>query len=481
MAENPEQPENESSGNDSAPSADKANARIFFQRAEKAAASRNYDYAIDLYIDGIKSCPDAVEDGHQKLRLVSVQRRAAGRKKTGMMEAMKLNVSGKDHLKAMLNAELLLAKEPGNISFMEGMLKNAVKLKLENTIMWLVAFMFEEVLTGKKIVRPRYELIRDALLVVAETADEGGSFELAVSALQRAYNVQEYLARAMPQDLVVVNKLRDISSRLTILSGKYDSADSFRDSVRDADSQKDLQETERLVQSRDRLSELIEKAKAKIEAEPNESANINALVDLLTKREDIPREKEAIQVLEKAYKQSDNYRFKLRADDIRLRQIKRKARELKNKDNDAALREFQKKRLRFEIDVFKERVEMYPTDLRMKYQYGERLFAARMFDEAIPIFQEAKADPKSRQQCVVLIGRCFLEKEYSGPAMDTFRDGIENHEIKGDEISKELHYWLARALEAEGQGDDARKIYGQLIQWDFNYRDVRDRMDALKK
>ncbi len=124
---------------------------------------------------------------------------------------------------------------------------------------------------------------------------------------------------------------------------------------------------------------------------------------------------------------------------------------------------------------------MYPTDLRMKYQYGERLFAAHMFDEAIPIFQEAKADPKCRQQCVVLIGRCFLEKEYSGPAMDTFRDGIENHEIKGDEISKELHYWLARALEAEGQGDDARKIYGQLIQWDFNYRDVRDRMDALKK
>ena len=80
-----------------------------------------------------------------------------------------------------------------------------------------------------------------------------------------------------------------------------------------------------------------------------------------------------------------------------------------------------------------------------------------------------------------LIGRCFLEKEYLAPAIDTFREAIESHEIKGDELSKELNYWLGRSLEADERPDEAVKIYGQLIQWDFKYRDVRARMDALRK
>lgn len=463
------------------PSADMAKARTFFQRAEKASATRNYDYAIELFIDGLRSWPDAVQEGHQKLRLVSVQRRAAGGKKPGMMEAMKLPMTGKDYVKAMLNSETLLAKDPSNIGHMEGMLKNAVKLKIDQTIMWIVGFMFEEVLTDKKVVRNRYELIREALLQASESAEARGDLELAVTALQRAYNLMEYLSRALPQDLDVANQLRDSSSRLTILKGKYGSGEDFRSSVRDADSQKDLQATDRLVQSEDKLGELITKAKARLEAEPDEPANINALVDLLTKREDYAREKEAVQILEQHYKRSENYRYKLRADDIRLRQLKRKGRELQKNGEMDALKKFQSKRLQFEIDVFHERTGIYPTDLRMKYQYGERLFAARRFDEAIPVLQEAKADPKNRLSCAVLIGRCFLEKDYLGPAIETFRDGIQNHEIKGDDLSKELHYWLGRALEAEGQAEDAGKTYGQLIQWDFNYRDVRDRMDAMKK
>ncbi|GAG18535.1 unnamed protein product, partial [marine sediment metagenome] len=92
--------------------ADKAKARTFFKRAEQAAASRHYDYAIELFINGLACWPEAVEDGHQKLRLVGVQRRNAGGKKPGMMEAVKTPMTGKDPLKAMLNAELLLAKDP---------------------------------------------------------------------------------------------------------------------------------------------------------------------------------------------------------------------------------------------------------------------------------------------------------------------------------------------------------------------------------
>ena len=235
------------------------------------------------------------------------------------------------------------------------------------------------------------------------------------------------------------------------------------------------------MQSTDKLTLMIEKAKQDLEADPNDTYKVNVLVDLLTKEEDTERENEAIRVLEDAYQRLDNYRFKHRADDIRLRQVRRKHREVQGSGDDQAKAEFLRKRMKFELDVFKERVDVYPTDLKIKYQYGERLFVAEQFDEAIPVLQEAKADPKVRLRCALLIGRCFLEKEYLAPAIDTFREAIESHEIKGDELSKELNYWLGRSLEADERPDEAVKVYGQLIQWDFNYRDVRARMDALRK
>ena len=48
--------------------ADKTKARTFFKRAEQAAASRNYDYAIELFINGLTCWPEAVEDGHPGAR-----------------------------------------------------------------------------------------------------------------------------------------------------------------------------------------------------------------------------------------------------------------------------------------------------------------------------------------------------------------------------------------------------------------------------
>jgi hypothetical protein len=460
---------------------DKANARTFFKRAQQAADSRNYDYAIQLYLDGLKCWPDAVEEGHQMLRLVGVLRRNAGGKKPGMMEAVKTPMTGKDTLKAFLNSASLLARDPNNLTYMEGMLKNAVKMKLVDTVSWLAPLMYEELLTAKKLHAGRYFLIRDSLAQTAEEYEARGDLEHAITAMQRAANVMERLFQEKPHDLEVSNTLRDTSSRLTILKGKYGSGESFRDSIKDAESQAEIYDHDRLVQSTDKLTLMIEKAKQDLEADPNDNYKVNVLVDLLTKEEDAERENEAIHVLEDAYHRLDNYRFKHRADDIRLRQVRRKHREVQDSGDDQAKAEFRRKRMKFELDVFKERVDVYPTDLKIKYQYGERLFVAEQFDEAIPILQEAKADPKVRLRCALLIGRCFLEKEYLAPAIDTFREAIESHEIKGDELSKELNYWLGRSLEADERPDEAVKVYGQLIQWDFNYRDVRARMDALRK
>ena len=57
---------------------------------------------------------------------------------------------------------------------------------------------------------------------------------------------------------------------------------------------------------------------------------------------------------------------------------------------------------------------------------------------------------------------------------------LGEHEIKEDEIGREMHYWLGRASEEGGDAKAALKTCGQIIQWEYNYKDVRRRIDKLR-
>jgi len=104
-----------------------------------------------------------------------------------------------------------------------------------------------------------------------------------------------------------------------------------------------------------------------------------------------------------------------------------------------------------------------------------------MFDEAIPCFQEARLDPRNRMACNLFTGRCFFEKKLYGPAIDVLTTLSKEHEGRGDETSKEIYYWLGRAFEADGRNESAAETYNQLIQWDYNYRDVRERIQKVRQ
>ncbi|HEX2973364.1 MAG TPA: tetratricopeptide repeat protein [Tepidisphaeraceae bacterium] len=122
----------------------------------------------------------------------------------------------------------------------------------------------------------------------------------------------------------------------------------------------------------------------------------------------------------------------------------------------------------------------YPTDLGYKYQIAHRLFALKRFDEAIPMFQQARSDPKLKVDASVLLGRAFLEAGYPDEAADTLQSVMDEYEVKGDERSKEMYYWNGRALEEKGSLEQALKRFSQVAQWEFTYQDVQTRIKALR-
>ena len=142
-------------------------------------------------------------------------------------------------------------------------------------------------------------------------------------------------------------------------------------------------------------------------------------------------------------------------------------------------KKLQVNRLRFELKVFKERLDRYPTDNRVKFEYGVRCFEAGRFDDAIPLFQAARVDPKNRTVCGLYLGRCFFRKGYNSQAIAALQEAIEDHPFKDDDLAKSMLYWLGQAQEADGNVDDCKKTYGKILQMDYNYRDVRARLKTL--
>src|SRR6476659_4303444 len=69
------------------PLEDRKKAKAFFDRGGTVAGTGNYDYAIEMYIQGLNLDPEGVE-GHQALRDISLRRKAGGGKAIGMLQMM---------------------------------------------------------------------------------------------------------------------------------------------------------------------------------------------------------------------------------------------------------------------------------------------------------------------------------------------------------------------------------------------------------
>jgi len=448
-------------------------ARVFFQKAKAAAESKNYDYAIDMYLEGLQRAPDALEEGHVPLCELGLQRRGKGSKKPSMVERVK-RMRGKNPLEQMLNAEYLFAKDPDHLPYAEAMLKAAVEGGYTKTANWIANLIFQ---TNNAIEKPSlqmYLLLKDSYVAL-------GQYDKAVAACQRAVHMR-------PQSKELADEFKNLSAELAMAKGKYDGNGDFRQSIRDREVQAKLYAQDRIIKTEDYRASAVEDARRAYARDPDQRKNIITLADALADLETDEAENEAIQLLEDAYETHDDFNFKERAGLLRIRQIKRKAREAKKlveaqpgtPGAKARMEELTAALSAAELQHYRLCVEHYPTDLAAKYEYALRLMRSGRYNDAIPLFQDAQKDPRRKIAAMDKIGYCFFMKGWYADAVDVFQRAIEAYEINDDAVAKELRYNLARACEEQGEKEKALEIYRKIAQLDFGYKDVSDRVDRLR-
>jgi tetratricopeptide (TPR) repeat protein len=448
-------------------------AQSFFQKAQEVAVTGNYDYAIDLYLDGLRFAPDAVEEGHLPLCELGLKRQEKGGKKPTMMERMK-RMRGKTALEQMLNAEYLYARDPDHLPYAEAMLKAAVTGGYERTAKWLANFIFQTNNAAQKPSLRTYVLLKDVYRTL-------GEYDKAVAACQ-------YAIRLKPSDAQLAEDYKNLSAELTMARGRYDQEGDFRTSIKDREAQEKLHAQQGVVKTEGYRLLAVEEAKKQYAADPSLPKNIYNLAQALSDLQTDQGENEAIELLESAYKTKSDFSYKQQAGQLRMKQLRRKRRRAKaaleaNPDDAAArsaVEELAAQANEVELEHYRLCVENYPTDLQFKYEYGARLARNRQYDEAIPLFQEAQKDPRRKIAAMDKIGFCFFMKGWYADAIDIFTQAIDAYEIKDDGVAKDLRYNLARSYEQQGDTDKALEIYRKIAQLDFGYKDVRQRVDRLR-
>lgn len=456
------------------PEEDRKKGKLFFDRGRTAAETGNYEYAIAMFIDGLAQDPD-LKEAHQQLRDISLRRKAGGGKALGWLskEGMSLRRSSKDDKQAMLNAEKLLAYDPGNTDLMVTMIQAAQRAGYYDTVLWLGPILMRANTDTTKPDHTKFIILKD----IYKTVDQ---WHLAIEAAHKALEMR-------PDDMDLSTELNHLSAQLTMKRGKYDSSTSFRDSVKDMQKQSDLMAGDSDLRTTSAIDRMIELARQELAESPNEPGKITKLVDALLKAETMDRENEAIELLNDAYKKSGQFRYRLRIGEIKLAQLNRMERSMRaslgtspspaDKSNYA---QFVQEKTEEELKEFQMAADAYPTDVRFRFEAAKRLFMLRRFTDAIPVFQHARTDPKYRADATLALGRSFLEADYLDEAHDTIKTLIDEYPVPGDKRSMQMNYWMGRTLEKKGDVPAALKYFSQVAQWDFNYLDVQSRIKSLR-
>ncbi|HEX4054551.1 MAG TPA: hypothetical protein VHX86_09830 [Tepidisphaeraceae bacterium] len=456
------------------PPEDRAKAKVFFDRGRTVAGTGNFEYSIEMYLQGFSLDPDAT-DAHQELRDISLKRKASGGKAIGFLEAMKLKRPTSDDKVNMLNAEKLLSYDPGNTDPMQSLLQSAYRGGYWDTVLWIGAIFQKANADDKKPDFNKFIVLRDVFKGLKR-------WRLAADACQ-------YALMLRPNDMDLATELKNLGAMDTMESAGYSKGGSFRDQIRDMNKQSMLLTGDKDFADLDSQQAIIHQAELDYKAEPHDPGKAIRLIEALEKTEHPDFEAKAIELLQEWFDKTKQFRYRQRIGAITMRQLARMERgkreaflkDQKNEQIKSEYTQFIREKLEFELKEFELAAEAYPTDMRWRFEIGRRLLSLGRFHDAIPVLQQARNDPKFRVDAGNMLGLAFFHAGFLDEADDTFGQMIKDYQLQGDDKSKEMFYWRARVLEQKGLNPEAASHYSKVAQWDFNYKDVQARMARLKK
>ena len=305
--------------------------------------------------------------------------------------------------------------------------------------------------------------------------------------IKKAVHFYQMALSLRPSDLQTTRALKDLAALTTLNEGGWSTAKSSRDIVKDTKGAQELEKETQFVKDSD-IPQEINRLKGIVGQNPQNPDNVRFLKkigELQARQKDFTK---ALATYEQALKLTpSDGSLSMKIGDIKVQFFDERIRELQHKLKSEpgnqpfkeSLAKAQQEKNKFRIEEYRQRVQLYPTNLIYRYQLGRAFYDAKVFDEAVAEFQASLRDHKLRTDSLNYLGLCFIAKKLYDMAIGQFTKALESGTLTSD-YTKAVRYNLGLAYEYNQNREQAISEYKKIMEVDINYRDVSDRVNKLQ-
>ncbi len=446
-----------------------------FEKAKQAFEKNNYDYAIDLFGEVVKGQPDNTE-ARQMLRQTEVRKASSEgypnafmAKVRGLIPWLKTKLSS-DPESIIAACEDYLKVDPYNIP---------VRIELAKAL--------HELGHLKSAIGELKPLAED-FENKPEVHKQLGKFYSAAGQSKKATDHLKKVRELDPTDREVESMIKNAMAESTVQEGGWEEAESTQDLIRDEQKAEQLERQKKILTEPDEINEAISDLRGEVEELEDDSELFEKWKRIGELYEKLDDYEDAAEAYQNAFDlRPKNSQLKMKIGDMKLKKWENKIHDLEekleqnpnNEELQKKLEKVRKKQLKQQLEEFGQRVKDHPTDMKLRFKYGQFLNRAGKYDEAIKQFQQAAKDPNVRVKALNHLGQGFMKKGLADMAIDQFEKGLEN--CRSRERERELKYNLARAHIEEENWEEAETRLRSILEEDYGYRDAVELLEDVKE
>jgi tetratricopeptide (TPR) repeat protein len=435
-------------------------------KAKDAFRRKNYDLAVEMYIEALRFEPNDAEGVDGFFQAAKKARETKGKAVFGGMFSKVSIGSSRDPVKRIASALRGLAKSPQN----KGLL--------------LLLGQAAGEAGADEMATAAYQQATEVDPADADAWKRRGEFEGRRGRIREALEALSEAVRLSPRDQEAIKLRKNLAAEGALKTG-YESAKSSRELIKDQSVAAEIEAESRLQLTPEHAAVEIEKVKQEIATTPANARLHVKLADLYLQRKD---EQAAIAAFDEALRLDPrNFDLSVRVGDLRLRRVEAAARAASDaakgnpgdEDLQAAHQAALRTLLEGRLKEYQRRVAEHPLDLAEKFRLGRTLLAAGRIDEAAAEFQATVRDPNRRIDSLLELARCFEKKKQLNLAVKKIEEAMGEFQSISSPRSKDVHYAYADLLERTGRKAEAREVFEKIYEVDITFRDVSQRLDAL--
>lgn len=436
-----------------------------WMKAKQAVGTGNFKYAVSILRTLIKRQPGFLE-GRKVLRACEIKTTPEAGRRSSLFGGVRLTTTRKNPETVLVNVEDDLEKDPYSVSANEALFAAANDLNMPE----LAAFALDTICQGQPNAKKHMHMLANHYI-------KHEQFSEAAETYRRILKIDR-------TDAIAIRGEKDCAAKASMRQGNWEGSGDFRTKMKNRNATADLESGDKVGLTKAELEDRLAKLSGDY---ANDNTNLQVVKDIASVYEQLEDYGNAYSFYAYAYQLSGNTDVSINDKAIAMREKALKA-ELDyyeqliaaDPSNEEAKATLARRRKEIALEVVadaKTQVEANPTDAQLQFRYGQALFDADQFTEAIPALQRARTNPNLRIKSMLMLGKCYASKNMTDMAIRQLEDA-DKELVMMDDTKKEILYMIGCLYETAGKKDKALENFKVIYEVDYGYKDVAAKVES---